>query len=198
MHPRAIIRNAVGAHLRAVAPVMAERVFVQREVPLQSVNELPAIAVFTRNEITVDKKGYGRYRKELPLEVQIYVRRQANQVQPARAVNYQDMADSLDALCEDVERGVIHLLAGRSVAHEGESVSVMDVTDISTEFDSDSGGSVPHSVAIVRFSVVYDHDVVVPLETCAFEFLGATFSHLTCDPDDPSNGQPSISVGVVL
>lgn len=175
MHPRTIIRNAIGAALVENNGAYKSRVYLQRDAKLDS-NSLPAICVFTHDERTKEQKNTGVYYQELSCEIQIYVKRIADQLNPhesrlgapSQAVQFASTADALDDICVDVENTIVSLVS-KMVTYLGESVCIENVPDINTKLDQSADGDTPHLFASITFNLEYTRNMNVEKTYCGLE-----------------------------
>ena len=85
MQARTILRNGLGIALVQKNGAYKNRVYLQRAAKLEA-NNLPAICLFTNAERTLSEIGHGAYKQAIELEVQIYVKREADQLNPHKNV----------------------------------------------------------------------------------------------------------------
>jgi hypothetical protein len=200
MHARSVIRAVLASALSNRSEVVRDRVYVQRDAVLNSVNDLPCVVVFSRDDTTDEagkSMGYGRFRQSLSMEIQVYHRRSPDQVQP-KVVNYSAMAEELDAICGDVEQIAFQTLYGRTIERESKQVHITSMSGFSTSMEASDEGALPHCMASIKFNLAYDTDLAGPLETCPFDLFYADVMRVPCDPADPLAGTVAIKAEAIL
>lgn len=94
-HPRKVIRHYVTNLLKTAGTVAGQRVFASRVNPYRAGRDLPAIAVYTPDEI-VDREASKTAPRELERDLDLQI---VAWVDPGGA----DFDDRLDDLCEAIE-----------------------------------------------------------------------------------------------
>lgn len=179
MQARTILRNGLGIALVQKNGAYKNRVYLQRAAKLEAGN-LPAICVFTNGERTQSMTGTDTYRQVIELEVQAYVRRDADQLvphknvdgMPAQPVQYAPTAQFLDEICGDVEQVVFEMLNKGKVEYSGETLCLENNQEVNTRIEQDEDGEAPFLMASLTFSIEYTKEYTQCFEYCNFTNYG--------------------------
>jgi hypothetical protein len=188
LHPRTIIRNALGVALINRSEAYKDRVFLQRAVKLDGANDLPCVAIYTNSDSQKDELSYGKFKRELEIEINIYHKRIPNLTQayqsvrsmPVKPVNYDVLAQDLDSICLDVETLLIEFFKKGSVEYNNQKLFLDNAIEINTKIEQDDGGDNQYSVAILQVTCYYYIDLNVEIDYCCFNKAIIEINNLEC------------------
>ena len=188
LHPRTIIRNALGIALINRSEAYKDRVFLQRAVKLDGANDLPCVAIYTNSDSQDTNLSYGKFKRRLEIEINIYHKRIPNLTQayqsvrsmPVKPVNYDVLAQDLDSICLDVETLLIEFFKKGSVEYNNQKLCLDNDIQINTQIEQDDGGDNQYSVAILTVTCYYYIDLNVEIDYCSFNKAIIEINNLEC------------------